>query len=209
MSQLVKSLSTSQDDILQSIIALHAEGGFDCDLSYGNGAFYKAVEKPRLRFDIDPVAEGVTYGCSTSIAMPDSSMGHTIFDPPFLTYVRNARNGNGNMIMSKRFGGYWRYDELAAHYQKTLAEAFRALKPGATLTFKCQDIVHNHKLHATHLNVVKWAEQVGFRLVDLFVLGANHRLPAPNRRGRQKHARIFHSYFLVFGKPALSQGEVA
>lgn len=37
----------------------------------------------------------------------------------------------------------------------------------------------------------------GFRLLDLFVLSAKHRLPSPNRVGIQKHARIFHSYFLV------------
>jgi hypothetical protein len=32
----------------------------------------------------------------------------------------------------------------------------------------------------------------------MFILAANHRMPSPNRAGAQKHARIFHSYFLVF-----------
>ena len=67
----------------------------------------------------------------------------------------------------------------------------------AILVFKCQDIIHNHKMHCTHANVIFWAEIEGFRLADLFVLPAKHRLPSPNRAGTQKHARIFHSYFLV------------
>ena len=40
-------------------------------------------------------------------------------------------------------------------------------------------------------------DQLRTWLADLFVLPAKHRLPSPNRAGTQKHARIFHSYFLV------------
>ena len=104
------------------------------------------------------------------------------------------------MLMSKRFGGYWTYEELSEHYKSTLDECARVLRPSGVLTFKCQDIVHNHKLQCTHANVIKWAESRGFRLLDLFILAAKHRLPAPNKAGKQKHARIFHSYFLVFSR---------
>jgi len=45
--------------------------------------------------------------------------------------------------------------------------------------------------------MIEWCSE-WFRLKDLFVLPAKHRLPSPNRVGKQKHARIFHSYFLVF-----------
>jgi hypothetical protein len=55
-------------------------------------------------------------------------------------------------------------------------------------------------MHATHANVIEWAKDAGFRLKDLFILAAKHRMPSPNRKGKQKHARIFHSYFLVFEK---------
>jgi hypothetical protein len=102
------------------------------------------------------------------------------------------------MVMSRRFGGYWTYDELAEHYTATISECARVIAPGGVLTIKCQDIVHNHTLHATHINVVRWAEVRGFRLLDMFILAASHRMPAPNKVGAQKHARIFHSYFLVF-----------
>ena len=104
------------------------------------------------------------------------------------------------MIMSNRFAGYWKYDELADHYRATLAEAYRVLKHKGILIVKFQDIIHNHKMHCTHANVINWAGHHGFRLLDMFILTAKHRLPAPNRQGTQKHSRIFHSYFLVFTK---------
>ena len=44
-----------------------------------------------------------------------------MFDPPFLTYIKSARDHNS--IMAKRYGGYWKYEELADHYKKTIKEA--------------------------------------------------------------------------------------
>jgi len=75
----------------------------------------------------------------------------------------------------------------------------RVLKKKGIMVIKCQDIIHNHKMHCTHVNVINWAAGM-FRLKDLFVLPAKHRMPSPNRKGVQKHARIFHSYFLVLEK---------
>jgi hypothetical protein len=102
------------------------------------------------------------------------------------------------MVMGKRFSGYWTYKELTLHYKNTLSEAKRLLKKHGKLIFKCQDIVHNHRLHCTHANIINWADQAGLRLLDLFILMATHRMPSPNRQGKQKHSRIYHSYFLVF-----------
>ena len=193
----VKSLYTSQDELLGAIRDLHCPEGFECDLTYGNGSFWREGEPPRYRYDIDPQSPDVTYACSTDIPHDEGTLGSVVFDPPFLTYVRAGRGGNGKMLLSRRFGGYWSYQDLTEHYCKTLDECARVMRPGGKLIFKCQDIVHNHRLHATHINVVQCAERRGFWLKDNFILAATHRLPAPNRRGKQKHSRIFHSHFLV------------
>ncbi len=198
MRSVIKSVYEDQSDILNSIIALHCPDGFDCDVTYGNGQFYKNVPQPTYKFDIDPQQDGVIGACSTNLPIRDKVLNSLVFDPPFLTYVRSGREGNGGMIMAKRFAGYWRYDELEEHYRNTIIESRRVLKKDGVMVIKCQDIIHNHKMRCTHANVIQWAATAGFRLLDLFVLPAKHRLPSPNRAGKQKHARIFHSYFMVF-----------
>ena len=193
-----RSISDDQQAVLDAISALHLEGErFDVDVTYGNGKFWDGRDDaPHLCFDIDPQVDHVIKACSTDLPLYDISVDSVVFDPPFLTYVRAGRTGNGKMVMAQRFGGYWRYDELEEHYRGTIEEAARVLRPKGILVVKCQDIIHNHRMHATHINVVNWAAE-WFRLKDLFVLGGGGKLPSPNRRGTQKHARISHSYFLV------------
>lgn len=198
-----RSWSSQQSEILDAIEALHVPDGFDVDCTYGNGAFWKGRKQPKRCFDLQPLAPHVEKADSRLLPLESSSVGSLVFDPPFLTYVRAGRDGNGKMAMAKRFSGYWTWEELADHYQETISEAYRVLRAGGVLIVKCQDIVHNHRLHATHKHVIDWAEAAGFRLLDLFVLTASHRMPAPNRRGTQKHARIHHSYFVVLKKHAL------
>jgi hypothetical protein len=198
---VIRSTSHSQDEILQSIVRLHCPDGFDCDLTFGNGAFWRNVPRPKLCFDISPQRPGVIASCSTSLPLANESLNSCVFDPPFMTYVKNGRAHKvGKVVMSSRYGGYYRYDELEDHYRHTISEAWRVLRHGGKMVFKCQDIVHNHRLHCTHFRVIMMAEAEGFRLRDLFVLIAKHRMPGP-QRGEQRHARIFHSYFLVLEKP--------
>jgi hypothetical protein len=192
----VRSVYFEQDDILRGIMRLYSPEGFDCDMTYGNGVFWRNLPPPRLKFDIYPRADGVAQACSRMLPLEPMSINSLVFDPPFLTYVRSGIDSN--MIMAKRFSGYWSYEELEEHYIDSISEAYRVLRPGGIFVFKCQDIIHNHKMHCTHANVIHWAEIEGFRLLDLFVLPAKRRLPSPNKSGTQKHARVFHCYFLVF-----------
>lgn len=194
----IRSVNYDQQEIIKSIMQLCEIDRFDADLTYGNGQFWKEIGKPLNRFDIDDSLSDLTSVCSsTQTPLADSSINSCMFDPPFLTYVRAGREGNGNMAMAKRFSGYWRYDELAEHYQQTAKEAGRIIAKKGIFVVKCQDIIHNHKMHCTHANMIQWCAE-WFRLKDLFILPAKHRMPSPNRAGSQKHARIFHSYFLVF-----------
>ena len=196
---IIKSVYENQTDILRAIQALHCPDGFECDVTYGNGQFWREIKTPELRFDIDPQSSDVIQASSDTLPLKDCSLNNLVFDPPFLTYVRAGREGNGSMVMAKRFAGYWRYDQLENHYQSTISEAARVLRKQGVMVIKCQDIIHNHKMHCTHANILVWAASK-FRLKDLFILTAKHRLPSPNRKGVQKHARIFHSYFLVLEK---------
>jgi tRNA G10 N-methylase Trm11 len=197
---MIKSISTSQDEILANVLLLNGLERFEADITYGNGRFYKNILEPIFKTDLDPQTPDTRKFPSDSLPNGDGSLGSIVFDPPFLTYIKQGRKHGS--IMSKTYGGYWTYAELTEHYTKTLTEARRVLRKGGILVFKCQDIIHNHKMHSTHINVVKWAEERGFRLKDLFILYKNNRLPMPDKPGQvkrqQQHARIHHSYFLVF-----------
>lgn len=193
-------MSDSQDEILGWIRDLHCPDGFECDVTYGHGNFWRTVTPPPLKFDVEPQSDDVVRADSRLLPLRDASLGNMVFDPPFLTYVRDGRDHkNGDVALTKRFGGYYTYGELEDHYHETISEAARVLRPNGRLIVKCQDIVHNHKLHLTHLKVALWAEMEGFRPLDMFVLTAKSRMPGP-QAGTQRHARIYHSYFMVFEK---------
>jgi hypothetical protein len=200
---MIKTVSENQDEIIASIMELTGIQQFDVDLTYGNGGFWKKFQIPKKCFDIDPQLPEVIQADSTNVPLKNNEVNSVMFDPPFVTYVRAGRTGNGNMVMAKRFGGYWKYEELEVHYKKTLIESHRILNKKGILVFKCQDIVHNHKLHPTHIFIMDWAKNL-FRLKDFFILTAKHRMPIPPQKNVapkvQKHARIYHSYFMVMEK---------
>lgn len=192
---MIKSVSYDQHEILSNILELNNIDSFDADISYGNGSFYSDyIKPPELKFDIDPQCDGVSKASSCTLPLQDNAINSIVFDPPFLTHIKNGREHGS--IMAKRFSGYWSYNELEKHYKETLKECYRVLNKKGILVFKCQDIIHNHKIHATHINVVNWSEGM-FRLKDLFILAAKSRI---GHNKKQQHARIYHSYFLVLEK---------
>lgn len=198
---MIQSVSYEQDYIIKSIMELCGLERFAVDMTYGNGGFWKKIEQPLFKYDIDPQTSDTQQASSIDLPLGDNSVDSVMFDPPFLTYIKQGREHNS--IMGKRFSGYWRYEELETHYRQTINEAHRILAKKGIFVIKCQDIVHNHKLHPTHINVVNWSQGL-FRLKDLFVLAAKHRMAVPQTEGTkkkvQKHARIHHSYFLVMEK---------
>ncbi len=200
MAAVIKSTSYDQMEILDNIIGLHLDAPtFDVDLTYGNGRFYSGgIPMPLHRFDIDDTLDNLTESRSSSdTGLPDNTTTSCIFDPPFLTYVRRNRTGNSSMVMARRFSGYWSLDELEEHYERTIMEASRILQHKGVMVIKCQDIIHNHRLIPIHVSCINWAVKHGFRMKDMFIQIAKHRMPMSNRRGTQKHARVFHCFWLV------------
>ena len=195
---MIKSISYSQDEIINNILSLYLNNKIDLDASYGNGQFYKNINVyPELKYDIDSNLDDVDNFSSTELPNNNLSLESVVFDPPFLTYIKKGREHDS--IMAKRFSGYYSYDELKEHYELSIKEFSRVIKRKGFLVFKCQDIIHNHKMHCTHKMVIDMAEKYNFRVKDIFILLAKHRMGVGKNK-TQRHARVYHSYFLVFEK---------
>ncbi len=89
---VVRSVYDTNDAILTGIEKLHCPGGFECDVTYGNGAFWKGRERPKYCFDITPLHEGVIQADSQMLPLEPGTLKNMIFDPPFLTYVKGGRD---------------------------------------------------------------------------------------------------------------------
>ena len=203
MAELVKSIGYDQGEIIRNILKLHVpEGKIECDPTFSTGAFYNGtgVDPPGLRFDIKPQAEGVAEADARHLPLENDSISCLMLDPPFLaTKGKSLQEGTGNRI-NRRFGVYPDEKSLHQMYEGIIREAYRVLKQGGILIFKCQDKVSSGKQYLSHVFVVNTAVAVGFYPKDLFVLLAKNRLVADWQRRNQLHSRKFHAYFIVFQK---------
>lgn len=193
---VIKSISYSQDEILNWIIQLYCPNGFDIDPTYSKGVFYKNIPEPRLKFDIAPQREGVQQANCTELPLDNGSVENIIFDPPFVAGSGKSTTG----IIRKRFGSYKTIQQhLWPMYHLALQEFYRVLKQNGVLIIKSQDVIDSSKQYLSHVEIINKAVQLGFYPKDLFILLAKHRMMSPNMKVQQ-HARKFHCYFIIFIK---------
>lgn len=197
-SRLIKSISDNQDEIIRNIISLYLEDGrFDLDPTYSKGIFYKNIQEPRYKSDLYPLSEDVLLADCRNLSFYRSGKFKSImFDPPFIISGTDKENTSH---MRKRFGDYRTIKDLFEFYNDSLKEFYRLLEPAGILIFKCQDTVSSGKQYLSHVKIINMAEKLGFYSKDLFILQAKNRMLDP-RIKQQRHARKFHSYFLVFQK---------
>ncbi len=194
--QMVMSISYNQRDILNHIIQLHCHSGFELDVTYHRGYFYKGgVPAPRLKFDIDPALKNIHAAADCRcLPLPRESIKTIIFDPPFCA---SSHVNSAAYCMIERYSGFRTMDELYEFYQASLVELYRVIKKRGVLVMKCQDANTARKQHWVHIDVYNMAREIGFKGRDLFILLARNRFYSFKR---QNYARKFHSYFWVFKK---------
>lgn len=201
-NKIIKSISYSQDEILSWIIKLYCPNGFSLDPTYSKGIFYKYnIKQPKYRFDINPLFGFVKKSDCRKMKFKNSSLQSIIFDPPFLaTTGKSLKSNNDNEnIIAKRFGVYKNMKELWEFYKDSLVEFKRILIDNGFLIIKIQDSISSGKQYLSHHFITQEAIKLNLYPKDLFILLAKNRIIADWQRN-QKHARKFHSYFLVFQK---------
>ncbi len=198
MTDLIPSISYSQHDILRWINELHLDGKWiSCDPCYGKGSFYKPddIPTPRYIYDIKPSSPAVISANCLDLPFVDNDpmVQSIIFDPPFL-----QTTGKGSII-KERFGSYPTMLKLHYMYVRSIAEFSRVLYPGGILIVKMMNTVMSGK-QWWNVNVIERScRNNRFTKIDEFVLLAKHRMRQHNLK-KQRHARKFHSYFLVYRK---------
>lgn len=185
-----------QTKCLTSIAKLYTKSGFECDISYGNGNFYKSTPelKPKLKLDISPKIKGVIPADSQILPLKSSSMNNIIWDPPFLTRSKP----HPKFRMGNLFTTFNNIDLLWEYYQNTIAEVGRVLKNKGILIVKCQDLTRSGWFYISHTKVLILASKIGLGPIDLFVL--INKTPIPPFGPTQVHAKKQHSFFWIFRK---------
>ena len=204
MSNLIKSVSYNQTEIINGILKLHVPlGKIDCDPTYSKGNFYKntGIEEPIFKFDITPQTVDTVAADARNLPLNNDSINCIMFDPPFLaTTGKSLKEKNKNNYINKRFGVFPSEEELHQFYIDSMKEFYRILKDDGILIFKCQDKISSSKQYLSHVFIINEATKLGFYPKDLFILLAKNRLTADWQVKNQKNARKFHSYFIVFQK---------
>ena len=199
----IKSINYDEVEILHNINYLFLSGaGFECDPTYGRGKFYKSsFPEPKLKFDLLPRFDFVNQSCATELPIKSGGLGSLIFDPPFVAGHTKQPTG----IIGKKYHGFPYMKDVWGFYEKAITEHSRIVRDGGIYVFKCQDSCSADRNWISHVRVIALAEAAGFYARDLFILLAKNRLIGHNHKHTQKHARKFHSYFIVFEKMPLNK----
>ena len=205
--EMITSINYSQIDIIQNIIQLYIpQGKIDADVTYSKGVFYKNgnIQEPQYKFDINPQTVDTVQADCRNLPLLDNSINSLMFDPPFLaTSGKSLSTQENNNLILRRFGYYCNEKELHKFYQDALNEFNRVLINNGILIVKCQDKISSGKQYLSHVFIINQAIEQGFYPEDIFILLAKSRIVADWQIKNQKHARKFHSYFIVFRKSNL------
>jgi hypothetical protein len=195
--QVVKSIQNSDRDVLAAIRQLYLNNkNFDLDPCYSVGKFYEDLERPFHKLDKIPQDDEVIQNdIMNGLPYSANTMESIVFDPPFMFRPHGQAKNN---IMAKRFMMFDSWAELESMYKKSLEQFYIVLKKGGIVAFKCQDYTDS-RTTLTHCFVHNWALERGFRVEDLFIVAfKGGRIW--NSKLTQKHARKYHSYWLVLKK---------
>lgn len=199
LSAPIKTVDKDQTAILSGILRLYCNNTltFDCDLTTSEGMFYKyGIPRPAHCYDKYPVDDSVKP-LEEAFKLPNGSFNSVVIDLPFMVQGSPTLK-SVDSIMLNRFNFFETNEELYQTNAEMITLAYRLLKPKGLLVMKTQDYWKAGKQEWVAHYVINEAYQMGFELLDQFLLIAKTKLL--KSAYRQLCARKMHSYFLVFRK---------
>ena len=197
---MIKTTSSSQDEIIKNIMTLYKIREFTLDPCYSKGNFYKNIVQPLHCYDVAPQHSWVKQSEAFEVPLPAASCESIMFDPPFLaTKGPSLGEASGNIIL-KRFSVFPTEGELFKFYWKSLSHFYALLQTNGILVVKCQDKVSSSKQYFSHVYIHNMAVELGFYPKDLFILINEKKMLGKWKDCAQQHANKTHSYFFVFKK---------
>ena len=196
--EVIKSIQNSDRDILFAIKQLYLDGkNYDLDPCYSSGKFYEDLERPNRKLDKNPQTNETIKNDIVEDGLPyqNNSIKSIVFDPPFMFGTHGQTKNN---IMTKRFTMFDNWEQLKDMYKTSLSEFHRVLIKGGIVAFKCQDYTDS-KTTLTHCYVYNWAIKQSFKVEDLFIMAFKGGR-VWNSNLVQRHARKYHSYWIVLKK---------
>ena len=196
-SQIIKSVSNNQDEILYNILRLYVHTDtYDCDLTASIGVFYRGIiPLPKHLYDKYPQMENVK-SLDEAFELPNECFHSIVLDLPFI--VKDEVSAQTSMV-SQRFTSFLTMQELYDTNDTMLNLAYRLLKKKGYLIMKTMDIKYSGKQYWIGNYVQNKAQEIGFRLEDMFILMSKTKVLSTGWHN-QHSARKYHSYFFVFKK---------
>jgi hypothetical protein len=206
MKKHYKSVFENEQELLKAIIDIHLGGNkIELDPMFFKGNFYKnGIERPDYYYDNNYKICGSaekgeldkpTEADATNLHwFKDGKFNNIILDPPFLFGIHGKTK---DYYSSQTHTIFRNFLELEILYKGILKEAYRLLKKGGILIFKCQDYTDS-KTTMTHVLVYNWAVEQGFYAKDVAILVKSNKITNPNTK--QRHLRKIHTYFWLFQK---------
>ena len=195
--EVIKSVMNSDREVLVAVKTMFLNGeNFELDPCYSTGKFYEDLDRPEKKLDKTPSSPEITQNdIMNGLPYDNYSIKSIVFDPPFMFGTHGQTKNN---IMTKRFTMFDSWKELEDMYKKSLEEFYRVLNKGGIVAFKCQDYTDSQTT-LTHCYVWKWALEQGFKIEDLFIMCFKGGR-VWNSNLVQRHARKYHSYWLILKK---------
>lgn len=189
---VLSTVAGTNAELMEQVARLWiSPGDVVLDVTYGNGVFWRNLP------DIKVLGTDLETGIDCrALPYDDASADVLVFDPPYQPlHGQPDRTFGVGTSYGLAVAGLQTISDVMLLYSRGLGEAARVVRRGGRVLVKTQDLTYNHRLHLTHLDVLRRMVRAGFDLADMFVLLNRSRMPQPTRR--QQRAHRAHSYLLV------------